>query len=262
MMPQRSRFAALGRAARRASFAALAAWLGVLVAGQVALTSKSLQTDPAQAEVSPVVAWPAHSGIGRCRARTLVMFLHPRCPCSRATLAELERAVAASAKSAASAARPATQVVLVLAMPADAGEAWTKSPLARRCQQFHGAEVFVDVDGVEARRFGALVSGTVLAFDALGRRVYAGGVTARRGHEGPNVGADAVTAFLAGAAVPPKSLPPLGCRLIWPGDATCHASPSQFSHADWEGAQSEHRPHGTLPTARTSSAASKRQAEL
>src|SRR5687767_14231205 len=43
----------------------------------------------------PPVTWPAESDVPRsAELPTLVMLLHPHCPCSRATLAELARLMA------------------------------------------------------------------------------------------------------------------------------------------------------------------------
>ena len=48
-------------------------------------------TTPGVAAAAPT-SWPAGVALPRSAGRpTLVLFLHPRCSCSRATLAELER---------------------------------------------------------------------------------------------------------------------------------------------------------------------------
>jgi hypothetical protein len=48
------------------------------------------------------------------------------------------------------------------------------------------------VAGQEAKLFGAKTSGDVLLFGANGKLIFAGGITASRGHEGDNPGADAM----------------------------------------------------------------------
>src|SRR5664279_4276966 len=49
------------------------------------------------AQSAALTDWPSDSSIERAASGpTLVMFVHPRCPCTRASLAELERVVARS----------------------------------------------------------------------------------------------------------------------------------------------------------------------
>ena len=79
--------------------------------------------------------------------------------------------------------------------------------------QLPGARVVTDRGGVEAALFGAATSGTVLWFDAAGRRLYGGGVTIARGHEGRSEGGAALVRLLRGEIPPIASLPPFGCRL-------------------------------------------------
>ena len=66
-------------------------WIAVAVAGWYGISAYGFKGDP-QATTGIVPQWPAESTIARLTERpTLVLFLHPKCPCSRATVGELER---------------------------------------------------------------------------------------------------------------------------------------------------------------------------
>lgn len=160
-----------------------------------------------------VVSWPANSRLPVHPGRqTLVVFLHPKCPCSRATIAELKRLLTGDGAAQA----PAPAVVIAAVTPPGADESWTKAPNIERALTLPGSAVYVDRGGVEAQRFGAVDSGTVVLFDADGRRRYSGGVTAARGHEGPSAGGSSLAAALAGGFRTPVTCPAFGCRLVAP----------------------------------------------
>jgi hypothetical protein len=141
--------------------------------------------------------WPQDSTLSRAHDFTLVMFLHPECPCSRASLAELS-AIADDA-------RGATIEVVFVDGEAD-GVSW------RLAGQISRVVRVVDLGGVEARRFGAMTSGHVVLYDRDGRLRFSGGITGSRGHVGDNVGARDVLAVLRGEASRPTHAV-FGCAL-------------------------------------------------
>lgn len=71
-----------------------------------------------------------------------------------------------------------------------------------KISELPGAGLVWDDGGLEAKRFGATTSGTVLLYDSEGKLLFQGGVTGSRGHEGDNYGLDelrrALTARLPG----------------------------------------------------------------
>jgi hypothetical protein len=155
--------------------------------------------------------WPQASSLPRrSDSSQLVAFIHPLCPCSNATLAELERLL--SSKFPADA--PPCQVVVVVVTPRHADVTWTGSPLIERFRKLNGAQLVFDAGGVEAERFGAVTSGTILYYDAGGQRRYRGGMTQSRGHEGDNPGKYAIEELLTGHEPTGASIPPFGCRLV------------------------------------------------
>jgi hypothetical protein len=161
--------------------------------------------------LAPAAEWPADSRLPRDAGRaSLVVFLHPKCPCSRATLTELERLVTTPVGVVA----PSPQVVVVAATPTSASVDWYASPLMARCRKLPATHVVMDPGGVETGRFDAATSGTVMYFDADGRRRYRGGITVARGHEGLSAGGAALARLMAGDSAPRASIPAFGCALI------------------------------------------------
>ncbi len=164
---------------------------------------------PARAPVS----WPASSRVPRISGLpTLLVIAHPRCPCTRATLRELERVIARSGG------RASTCVLFVL--PRGASGEWSQSALARAARAIPGTTVLIDPDGVEARRFGSSTSGQALLYDPAGQLRFAGGMTPGRGHEGDNAGSDAVVAGIAGASSSITATAVFGCALVRPPSGT------------------------------------------
>ena len=152
--------------------------------------------------------WPVQSRIaGPSDGPVLVLALHPRCPCSRATLFELKAIAAQSG--------PAFSCRILLYRPAGSTHAWSNTDLRAVGQSIAGVSIIDDPGGREAASFGALTSGQVLAFDSSGRLGFRGGITASRGHAGSNRGADMLIGFLSGQPVSGKifTTPVFGCSL-------------------------------------------------
>jgi hypothetical protein len=157
--------------------------------------------------------WPADSSLPHTLNRpTLVLFLHPKCPCSRASLKELDRLLTPDALAK----TPAPELLVVATVPANVDETWWSTGTVEQSRQLTNSKLFIDRDGREAERFGATTSGMLMFFDAAGVRRYAGGITVSRGHEGHSAGSDIVTALVRGEAVERSQLPVFGCRLCLP----------------------------------------------
>ena len=121
--------------------------------------------------------WPLSLAASAPRAKPLlVMFVHPQCACSRASISELAN-VLAEAHGRLDAR------VYILRIPG-AEQGWEETDLLRSARRIPGVEVITDVGGVAARHLSATVSGEASLYAPDGRRVFHGGLTAARGHEG------------------------------------------------------------------------------
>lgn len=196
----------------------LAIWLTVVGAGWWSLVAYGLKYDAKLVAVSPS-QWPTNSLIARIDGGPqLIVFLHPKCPCSRATVAELHRLT--ERLSAASDWAPPIRVVACTPQ-ASSDEGWKNTPLIDQALKLTKARLYSDPGGREASRFGAEVSGTVMLFDSFGRRLYSGGITPARGHVGQNAGGEALIRLLTGESAPIDGVPALGCRLIHDDGQLC-----------------------------------------
>jgi hypothetical protein len=185
---------------------ACALWLGLIVVGFTALARHSAAAcPPARASER----WPVEAPIERAPHQpTLVLFLHPLCPCSHATLVELEQLLQ----------RWESGLMLELIFTTDpqAGGEWMENEMFREASRIPGARLTIDRGGRIAALFGARTSGQVLLYAADGRRLFAGGITLARGHVGDNQGLDALDACLRGAPGAPSEAPVYGCGLVLP----------------------------------------------
>jgi hypothetical protein len=143
------------------------------------------------------------------RGLTLVLFAHPRCPCTRATIAELARVMARC--------QGRLTANVLFFRPADSSP-WERTALWERAAAIPGVSVAWDEGSEEAARFGARTSGQALVYDVTGTLRFSGGITAARGHEGDNTGRDAVVALAMGEAPAASSTPVFGCPLETPCD--------------------------------------------
>ena len=133
-------------------------WLLSVAGGMTLLWRYS--TAPGIAAVPPE-EWPPESRIRPSPDRaTLILMTHPRCPCTRASVEELDRLMARLEG------RLAAHVLFVT--PTDAPDGWEQTDLWRRAAAIPGVDVVRDGDGAEARRFNAPTSGQVMVYDAAG----------------------------------------------------------------------------------------------
>jgi hypothetical protein len=190
----------------------VALWLFLSCAGLVAMLYH--EKSPGMAG-NPPGEWPANSTIAP-RGPTLILFAHPHCPCTRASIGELAQIMAHCEG------KLAAHVCFLL--PAGQCADWTQSDLWRSAEAIPGVTVHIDWNGAEARRFHAGTSGQTVLYDA-GRLLFAGGITAGRGHSGDNPGRDAVMALLASPTDGGARTPVYGCPLSRENGSDCRQSP-------------------------------------
>jgi len=184
-----------------------AVWLGTTMAG-MAILWKTENVPGIQMAVP--AQWPAASGIAPAPGiPTLVMFAHPRCPCTRASVGELERLIAQC--------NGRVRAHVIFYKPHGASDQWAQADLWRSAAAIPGMDVRCDEEGAEAARFGATTSGFVVVYDASGQLRFSGGITAERGHSGDNEGRSAIVAILNGQPPRLTSTPVFGCSFFGPG---------------------------------------------
>lgn len=158
--------------------------------------------------MAPVIAWPKGSALLPDPLRpTLLCFLHPQCPCSRATLDELDRLLTAQQGQA--------TAYAVFIEPAGAPSGWLHTDLVRHAGRIPGVRVVRDYLGAECRLFGARISGDIALYSPGGKaEVFCGGITPSRGHEGESTGAREINSYLSTGRVTSHSSPAYGCSLF------------------------------------------------
>ena len=171
----------------------------------------SYQATPGVAAV-PSVQWPKDSHIQLATNRaTLVILAHPQCPCTRATIGELNTLLARSQGKA--------QVYVLFLKPKGFPKDWEKTDLWRSAASIPNVKAVTDADGVEARRFNASTSGQTLLFNSSGHLLFSGGITAGRGHSGENAGSDAIVSLLNTGTAKYHQTSVFGCSLRTSGSA-------------------------------------------
>ena len=145
---------------------------------------------------------------------TLLMFAHPKCPCTRASVGELERLMRDCAGQ--------VQASIIFLQPPGQDDDWHRTDLWQRASSISGADVVCDDNGDECERFSARTSGLVLVYSTDGQLVFRGGITASRGHEGDNAGRQAITALLRTGQAGIDDTKVYGCLLQCDGERTLY----------------------------------------
>jgi hypothetical protein len=172
---------------------------------------------PATSEVAGN-QWPAATSCSLTRQHpTLVLFVHPHCPCSRASLNELSVLMTHC--------EGRLDAHVLFYKPSSASREWTRTDLWYAAARIPGVQPRVDVDGAERRHFGARVSGEVFLYQASGELAFHGGITASRGHAGDNAGRSAIESLVLNNTAVASKTPVFGCELrdpdAVPGSECC-----------------------------------------
>ncbi|MGF1580943.1 MAG: hypothetical protein ACFCD0_16385 [Gemmataceae bacterium] len=155
----------------------------------------------------PPFRWPKRTRLPLDRKYpTLVAFIHPHCPCSRATLSELKRALPPRVTG--------VRTHVVFRTPEEPSSNWTDTTNVRHARELPGASIWMDEAGHETKLFRATVSGHVVLYRPSGRRVFSGGITGSRGHEGANAGRTALMEWICDQASQVRETPVYGCPLF------------------------------------------------
>lgn len=153
-------------------------WLSCVALGLAALFLYSVNAGTAGEAPR---SWPTHTRVPWVDgAPQLVMVAHPRCSCTRASIAELSRLMTRL--------NGKLRAHVLFLRPNGKGADWERTDLYESAALITGVTVHTDVGGDEVRRFGAATSGQVYLYGTNRRLVFSGGITPSRSHQGDNVG--------------------------------------------------------------------------
>jgi hypothetical protein len=181
--------------------AALLTWLAVIAGGMSYLAYYDQQAGPAAA--APFQIAPLAASVPQ--KQRLLMFVHPRCPCSTASLRELERLMPRCVGE--------VDATVYFIRPENEPDSWAHGNLWDLVKQIPGTRAEIDTRGKLAERFAATTSGSIVVYDAAGQLQYQGGITVARGHEGDSRGKAAIFALAHGEANDVAECPVYGCPL-------------------------------------------------
>jgi hypothetical protein len=179
------------------------AWIAAIAIGLSALWSYASVPAPSSAVAT---TWPVRAGMARTTALpTLIVFAHPKCPCSRASLGELARVMTHV--------QGRVETIVAFYRPLTAGAGWERTDLWDSAESIPGVRVVSDPDGTAAQAFGVLASGHTLLYSADGRLLFSGGITAARGHAGDNAGSRSIVSLTLGMGPALARTSVFGCFL-------------------------------------------------
>lgn len=141
---------------------------------------------------------------------TLVLFAHPECPCTAATLEELDHVLARD--------RDKIAAFVVFLHTKKFADVWSQSNLRKKAAAIPGVTTLDDPDGRFAETFGARTSGHVVLYSASGNLLFSGGITESRGHIGRNSAEKALISRVEREQSSRVETPVYGCSLV---DVVC-----------------------------------------
>lgn len=137
--------------------------------------------EPSEGEATRSVPASTLAAVGdayTAKKLRVMVFLHPRCPCSRATIIELARTLRMS--------HTAADIKAIFFKPATEPDSWVQHNTWDLCGEMRGIQRIIDNDGQIARQYGINASGHILVYSYKGDLLFGGGITESRGHEGDN----------------------------------------------------------------------------
>ena len=180
-------------------------WCAVVAAGVIAMAKHASTPGRAAGAMNGNLILRVTPIVGRIN---LLMFLHPRCPCSKASVAELSELMDQFGGR--------LDVTVFVDQPAEMPADWSRTATVADAGKIPGVTVRFDTNAVMARKYGAQTSGQVFLYDSAGKLRFSGGITGTRGHVGDNAGLDAVMDLVsgkAGSAGPVVGEPVFGCPI-------------------------------------------------
>ena len=180
-------------------------WLFAVLESSIFLTSYQLRSD----QPGVVASWPSASKIKRTHdSEHLLLFIHPKCVCSHATIDQLKQVLPLSPNDC--------QFSVAVYCPDGKSQSWLETRLADTIADLKPDEIRLAVDGYEAQQFGVTTSGHLLHFDNNGSLKFSGGITSSRGHRGDCIALKSLKKTLSRKSVHHSQLvtfPVFGCTI-------------------------------------------------
>jgi hypothetical protein len=184
-----------------AAWSGIAAWVALVGSGFAVLAEYA--STPGEVGSVPTSRPVAASTVGP----EVLLFAHPRCPCTRASLLELIRLVRENDATA-------TVVFWQPATEAENLPEWRQSETIRLAEGEPKICVRFDAGGSLTKQYGVVTSGHCLAYDRHGDLRFSGGLTPGRGHEGLTTSQQQLAKLLSGNVTNSQvSFPVFGCRI-------------------------------------------------
>lgn len=178
-------------------------WAGAMIAGGIGLAEYA---NTAGESAGAGSIWPGASRLPVEKGKAaLLLFAHPLCPCTAASLGELERLMPF--------ARDRVAVNVVFTRPPKRSPAWVQGSLWQKAKDIPGVHVVMDEGYREIELFGAKTSGQVLLYDEGGTLIFNGGITPSRGHMGDSYGREYVLSWIKGESLSKHTAKVFGCAL-------------------------------------------------
>ncbi len=179
-------------------------WFGVSCTGLWRLYR--YETTPGPGVMLPGRPLPA-SVIPRSDGQySLLLFAHPKCPCTRATIDELDRLMTQC--------RGKLTTSAYFVKPGGCSDTWVHTDLWRRAEEIPGVRVYSDLNGEITRKMGAYTSGQAVLLDRSGNILFQGGITSGRGHAGDSSGRSAIVSIVNSGKFWIRQSPVFGCPII------------------------------------------------
>ena len=183
-------------------------WLALIVLGNKVLleyNNKDIESN------DHPLTWPNKSSIPfSTEKNNLVIFIHPKCPCSKASLNELNRLLSQYPDFFNS---QAVFVKVDTNKEANSDDSLEQRSLWQKAKKISKLNTLVDGGGKEAKLFSVKSSGRVLIYNQDSKLIFAGGLTAARGMEGDNIGKKRIISYIKGTNIEFFTTPSFGCSL-------------------------------------------------
>lgn len=137
---------------------------------------------------------------------TLVLFIHPRCQCTKASAYELGQ-LESKVKSA-------FNVRVVAYYPEHESQDWADTALLDGLRALPRTQIIYDKGGKLSYSLGARSSGYTMLFNNKGQLQFRGGLTESRGHTGESQGGRSIAALIEGREPEARVTPHFGCSLF------------------------------------------------